>query len=62
MALISKLENIAKEIRNKTGKSDLLTLEQMATEIAAIEVGGGAAELPEEAFKITGDCSYKFNR
>ena len=62
MALISKLENIAKEIRNKTGKSDLLTLEQMASEIAAIEVGGGSAELPEEVFKLTGNCSYRFAR
>lgn len=41
MALISKLENIGNAIRNKTGKSDLLTLEQMATEIDAIETGGG---------------------
>lgn len=59
MALINKLENIAAAIREKTGKTDLLTLEQMPVEIAAIETGGGA-ELPEEVLKITGDCSYRF--
>ena len=58
MALINKLNNIADAIREKTGKSDLLTLEQMPVEIAAIETGGG--ELPEEAFKITGNCQYRF--
>lgn len=60
MALISKLENIANEIRNKTGKSDLLTLDEMASEIAAIEVGGGGGELPEDAYKITGASQYRF--
>ena len=61
MALINKLENIGNAIREKTGKTDLLTLEQMVTEIEAIETGGGSGELPEEAFKITGDCSYMFS-
>ena len=61
MALINKLENIAAAIREKTGKTDLLTLEQMPIEIAAIETGGGSAELPEEAFKISGDCQYRFS-
>lgn len=61
MALINKLNAIGDAIRNKTGKSDLLTLEQMPIEIEAIETGGGAAELPEEVFKITGDCSYRFS-
>ena len=60
MALIKKLENIGNAIREKTGKTDLLTLEQMVTEIEAIETGGGSAELPEEAYLITGDCGYRF--
>lgn len=37
MALIDKLTNVAEAIRGKTGKEDLLTLEQMATEISAID-------------------------
>ena len=61
MALIKKLENIGNAIREKTGKTDLLTLEQMVTEIEAIETGGGSGELPEEAYLITGSCDYKFS-
>ena len=60
MALIDKLSAIGDAIREKTGKEDLLTLDQMPGEIAAIETGGG--ELPEEAFVITGDCSYRFSQ
>lgn len=37
MALIDKLTNVANAIRVKTGKEDLLTLEQMVTEIGAID-------------------------
>lgn len=44
MALTDKLTNIADAIRAKTGKADLLTLDQMPTEIASIETGGGGAE------------------
>lgn len=58
MALIDKLSAIGDAIREKTGKDDLLTLDQMPTEIQAIETGGG--DLPEEAFIITGDCNYRF--
>lgn len=54
MALTKKLTDIADAIRNKTGKSDLLTLEQMPTEISAIETGGG--EIPE--IVLSGDCKY----
>ena len=32
----------------------------MAAAISAIETGGGGGDLPEEAYTITGDCSYKF--
>ena len=42
MALIEKLENIGDAIRSKTGKTDLLTLDEMATEISNIETGGGS--------------------
>lgn len=41
MALTEKLTAVADAIRGKTGKSETLTLDQMATEIAGIEVGGG---------------------
>lgn len=39
MALIEKLSAIGEAIRAKTGKTDLLTLDEMPTEIAAIETG-----------------------
>lgn len=58
MALIDKLSAIGDAIREKTGKEDLLTLDQMPTEIQAIETSGG--DLPEEAFVITGNCNYRF--
>lgn len=46
MALTDKLTNIADAVRGKTGKTDTLTLDQMATEIAGIGAGGGnGAEL-----------------
>lgn len=41
MALTNKLTAIGDAIRAKTGKTDLLTLDQMPTEIAAIETGTG---------------------
>ena len=41
MALTDKLTAIANAIRGKTGKTDSLTLDQMATEIAGIQAGGG---------------------
>lgn len=40
MALTNKLSAIGDAIREKTGKSDLLTLDDMALEIASIETGG----------------------
>ena len=43
MALINKLTAIADAIRGKTGGTDPLTLDQMATEIAGIEAGGGGS-------------------
>ena len=44
MALTDKLTAIADAIRDKTGKTDGMTLDQMATEIAGIETGGGIPE------------------
>lgn len=41
MALTDKLSSIADAIRGKTGKAEEMTLDQMATEIAGIETGGG---------------------
>lgn len=41
MAITDKLTAIADAIRGKTGKTDALTLDQMATEIAGIQAGGG---------------------
>ncbi len=43
MALIDKLKAIADAVREKTGGTDALTLEQMVTEIEGIEAGGGLA-------------------
>ena len=40
MALTNKLKAIADAIRGKTGKTEEMTLEQMATEIAGIEADG----------------------
>lgn len=60
MALIEKLNAIGDAIREKTGKTELLTLDEMPTEIGAIETGGGGGDLPEEALVITGNCQNKF--
>lgn len=45
MALIDKLTNIAEAIRGKTGGTDLLTLDEMATAIASIQTGINAEEI-----------------
>lgn len=44
MALTDKLTAIGDAIREKTGKEDLLTLDQMPVEIRSIETGGGGGE------------------
>ena len=44
MALTDKLTAIADAIRGKTGGTEALTLDQMPTEIAGIETGGGCPE------------------
>ena len=60
MSVNEKMTAIADAIREKTGKSELITLDAMPGEIRGIETGGGGADLPEEAFNITGNCQYRF--
>ena len=65
MALTDKLSAIGEAIREKTGKSDLLTLDQMPTEIASIttgEGGGGGYEPTAEDLTFSGDCSDLFSK
>ena len=52
--------DIAAAIREKNGSTDTYKPAEMAAAIAAIEVGGGGGELPEEAFNLSGDCSFRF--
>lgn len=54
----STLSAIGDAIRTKTGRSELIAPLNMPTEIQGIQTGGG--DLPEEAFVISGDCSYRF--
>lgn len=54
----STLTAIGDAIRAKTGKTDLIAPGDMPTEIENIPTGGG--ELPEEAFVVTGNCTYRF--
>lgn len=58
MSVNEKMTALADAIRAKTGDSEKLTLDGMALAIGSIETGG--AELPEEAFTVTGDCTYRF--
>ena len=60
MSVNEKMTAIANAIREKTGKSELITLDAMPGEIRGIETGGGGADLPEEAFNITGNCQSRF--
>ena len=56
MAITDKLTAVADAIRDKTGKTELMTLAQMPDEIASITTGGGGVEV--EPIVLTGDCSY----
>ncbi len=60
MALIEKLEAIGDAIRAKTGGTELLTLDEMPTEIAAIETGGGGEYFTDEELIFEGNCSGIF--
>lgn len=57
MALTDKLTSIANAIREKTGNSDLLTLDEMASAISNIETGGsgGSASSIRTGSFITGE-------
>lgn len=64
MALIDKLSAIGEAIREKTGKEELLTLEQMPVEIASIVSGGsssGGVKLTEYVVTEDTDRSLWFN-
>ena len=54
----STLTAIGDAIRGKEGSTELVPVTDMATRITSLPSGGG--ELPEEAFTITGNCSYRF--
>lgn len=47
MALADKLTAIADAIREKTGKADSLTLEQMPVDIRSITGSGGGRQKPD---------------
>ena len=54
MALTDKLSAIGDAIREKTGGTNLLTLDQMPAEIASITTGGGEVE----PIVLSGNCNY----
>lgn len=58
MALTDKLTAIADGFRESRGTTNKLTLDEMA--VLAAEPTGGGGDLPEEAYTISGPCSYKF--
>lgn len=55
MALINKLEAIGDAVRAKTGDTNKLTLDEMATKIQGIAPGPTTSDLT-----ITGNCKYRF--
>lgn len=59
MALTDKLTNIANAIREKTGGVDLLSLDQMPTEILSIETGGSDENAPLTSYPNYGVVIYK---
>ena len=55
------LTAIAEAIREKLELEDTYKPAEMPNAILSIEGGGGSGgDLPEEAFTLTGDCSYRF--
>lgn len=56
MALTDKLSAIGVAIREKTGKTDLMTLDEMPAEIASIQTGGGDIEV--EPIVLTDNQNY----
>lgn len=64
MALTDKLTNIADTIRSKTGGTDLLTLDQMVTEIENLQIGIGGYKVEFGSFtpaSNTGTNGYIVN-
>jgi hypothetical protein len=58
MALIEKLTNIADAIRGKTGGTEKLTLDGMATAIAGMEAGGGGLAYDMGEFVLDADVKH----
>lgn len=58
MALIDKLTNIAEAIRGKTGGTELLTLDEMATAISSITGAGGVDIHTETLITFAQDMKY----
>lgn len=57
------LTAIGDAVRTKGGTSDLIKVSELPNAIINLPSGGGGeggVELPEEAFVITGDCTYRF--
>lgn len=59
MALIEKLTDIADAIRGKTGKTEGLTLDQMASEIAGLQTGMGDNSHPYDMGEFVLDSDMK---
>ena len=55
----STLTSIADAVRTKGGTTDPIVVSDIPTAITNLPSGGGG-DLPEEAFTISGDCTYRF--
>ena len=58
MILTDKLTALGDAIREKTGTTESMTLDEMATVIEGITIG--SVDIPEDLLVLTGDQSYKF--
>lgn len=57
----SNIQNIADAIRTKNGSTDNYKVSEMADAINDIPSGGNLEDfIPEEAFSVTGNCTYRF--
>ena len=57
----SNIQNIADAIRGKNGSEDKYKVSEMASAIEGIPSGGNLEDfIPESAFNIKGNCSYRF--